>query len=222
MTNIYLIENIVTGQKYVGKTIHPIEHRFYCHCHDSNNTYIDNAIKAYGPESFKLSLLHQCPDEEWQYWEHFYIVEQNSHWTKGGYNLSWGGDHNPMEDEEVKRRHQEVCQSEIHRERKRIAATGKRHSLESRKKMSVVQRRLYENNPDLRRRVKMSQPTRISVDMLDTDGNILRTFDTLSDVCRYFGKSNTNAGRLKEMVDVFNIDGSRAKFWGYSWSFHKE
>lgn len=37
MTSIYLIENKITGQCYVGKTMHSIEHRFYQHCHDSNN-----------------------------------------------------------------------------------------------------------------------------------------------------------------------------------------
>ena len=221
MTNIYLITNKVTGQKYVGKTRNSIEYRFQQHCNDTNRTYIDNAIKAYGAENFELSLLRVCADTEWQHWEAYHIQQEHSHWTEGGYNLSLGGDHNPMEDEEVRKRHLAVCRSEEHRAKQRIASTGKRHSLESRAKMSRIQKSVYADVA-LRQKVKLHQPTRISVDMLDDEGNIIQTFDTLSDACRHFGKSNTNAGRLKEMIDVYNKSGERSKFWGYSWSKHIE
>ena len=68
----------------------------------------------------------------------------------------------------------------------------------------------------------MNQPSRISVNMLDEEGNIIKKFDSLSDACRFFGKSNTNAGRLKEYIDSYNKNGKRSKFWGYSWSYDKE
>ena len=183
MTNIYLITNNITQQRYVGKTIHAIEHRFEAHCHDTNNTYIDNAIKAYGRDNFSLELLKICDDSEWQYWETYYIKKMHAHWSDGGYNLSMGGDFNPMDDPEVKRRHAAACASSDHREKQRLAATGKRHTLESRKKMSMIQKQVY-SNPELRRKVKLNQPTVISVKMLDDQDNVIREFDSLTDVCR--------------------------------------
>ena len=216
MTNIYLITNNITQQRYVGKTIHTIEHRFEAHCHDTNNTYIDNAIKAYGRDNFSLELLKICDDSEWQYWETYYIKKMHSHWSEGGYNLSMGGDFNPMDDEEVKRRHAAACASPDHREKQRIAATGKRHSLESRKKMSAIQKQVYRN-PELRRKVKLNQPTVISVKMLDDQDNVIKEFDSLTDVCRYFNKDPGNTSALHSVLDKFNKNGKRAKFWGYAW-----
>ena len=79
MTNIYLITNKITGQRYVGKTIKKIEQRFEEHCYGGNNTYIDNAIQAHGRDQFSLELLHVCDDNEWKYWEAYYISEMHSH-----------------------------------------------------------------------------------------------------------------------------------------------
>lgn len=216
MTNIYLITNNITNQRYVGKTIHSIEHRFDAHCHDTNNTYIDNAIKAYGRDNFSIELLKVCYDDEWKYWETYYIRELHSHWSEGGYNLSMGGDYNPMEDEEVRHRHLVACASDGHQERLRKAATGKRHTLESRKKMSEIQKKVY-SDPDLRRRVKINQPTVIAVKMLDDQDNVIREFDSLTDVCRYFNKDQGNTSALHGVLDKFNKNGKRAKFWGHAW-----
>lgn len=216
MTNIYLITNNITQQRYVGKTIHTIEHRFEAHCHDTNNTYIDNAIKAYGRDNFSLELLKICDDSEWQYWETYYIKKMHAHWSDGGYNLSMGGDFNPMDDPEVKRRHAAACASSDHREKQRLAATGKRHTLESRKKMSMIQKQVY-SNPELRRKVKLNQPTVISVKMLDDQDNVIREFDSLTDVCRYFNKDQGNTSALHSVLDKFNKNGKRAKFWGHAW-----
>ena len=218
MTNIYLITNKLNGQKYVGKTIHTIQHRFseHCVCTADNHTYIDNAIKAHGKENFQVELLKECDDSEWQYWEHYYIKQMHSHWTEGGYNLSWGGDHNPMEDEEVKRRHAAACASESHREKQRKASSGKKHTLEARKRMCQIQKEVY-SNPELRRKVKLAQPTVISVYMLDDNDNILKRFDSLMDACRYFNKDCSYSSAIKGVLNKRNKNGKRSKMCGYAW-----
>lgn len=217
MTNIYLITNKINGKRYVGKTIHTIEHRFNQHCNDTNNTYINVAIRKHGKDNFEVSLLLQCEDSEWSYWESYFIEALHAHWSEGGYNLSRGGDHNPMEDGEVKRRHLEACQSQSHRDKLKAAASGKRHTKESREKMSKVQKEVY-SNPELRRKVKLHQPTVISVGMLDEDDKIIQTFDSLSDVCKYFNKDIGNTSSLSKMIDKRNKNGKRAKFWGHAWT----
>lgn len=221
MTNIYLITNLVTKQQYVGKTKYSIEHRFEGHCCDTNNTYIDCAIKKYGKSNFSVALLLSCEDDEWPKWEAHFIEVLHTHWTEGGYNLSRGGDHNPMEDPEVRRRHLVACQSESHREKQRIASTGKHHTAESREKMSKIQREIY-SDPVLRQKVKLNQPARFPVQMLDDSGNVVKEFVSLNDACRYLGKRLTDSGGLREAVDRFNKNGTRSRFWGYSWTAIKD
>lgn len=217
MTNIYLITNKLNGKKYVGKTIHSIEHRFEQHCHDTNNTYIDSAIRKYGRANFEVSLLLECEDSEWAYWESHFIEILHTHWLEGGYNLSRGGDNNPMKDEEVQRRHLKACQSESHRNKQRLASTGRRHTSESKAKMSLIQKKVY-SDPELRRKVKLHQPTVISVGMLDENENVIKIFDSLSDVCKYFQKDVGNTSSLSKMIDKRNKNGKRSKFWGHAWT----
>lgn len=218
MTTIYLITNKINGKKYVGKTLYSLKKRFDEHCigYKDNHMYIDSAIHKYGKENFTIDVLTTCDDSEWKYWENFYINQCNSHWSEGGYNLSWGGDHNPMEDEEVKRRHAVACASPEHREKLMKASTGKKHTLESRAKMSKIQKEVYKN-PELRRKVKLNQPKRIPVDMLDADDNLVMHFDTLMDACRYFGKSCAYSSSIKNMIDKYNKNGKRSRFLGYYW-----
>ena len=206
-------------KKYVGKTINSIEHRFKEHCYNdlSNHTYIDKAIQKYGKEHFTVELIMRCSD--WKYWEHQCIKLYHSHWTEGGYNLSWGGDHNPMEDKEVQRRHLAACRSKSHRDKQRKASLGKRHSPESKQKMSIIQKQIY-SDPALVRKVKLGQPTRFPVDMLDDSDKVIHSFDTLGDACRYCGRPTTDSGCLKQAVDKFNKNGKRAKFFGYAWTKH--
>ena len=217
MTNIYLITNKLNGKKYVGKTVKSINTRFLQHCNAPTHTYIDNALKKYGRKNFSVELLMQCKDDEWKYWETYYIKFLHTHISEGGYNLSMGGDHNPMEDEEVRHRHALVCKSDAFRNKQRLKSLGRYHTEESRKKMSIVQKQVY-SDLELRRRVKLHQPTIIPIGMLDEQGNIIKVFESLADVCRYFNKDAGNISALHKYADKINKNGKRAKFWGYSWT----
>ena len=140
-----------------------------------------------------------------------------SHWTEGGYNLSMGGDYNPMVDEEVRRRHRIACNAPERKAKLSKSARGRRHTPESRAKMSKIQKELYANDAELRRRVKINQPTRIPVAMLGDDDNIIKEFDTLADVCRYFDKDQGYTSALHGVLDKYNKNGKRSKFWGHAW-----
>lgn len=221
MTNIYIITNLITKQQYVGKTIHSIEHRFYEHCHDSqSSTYIDVAIRKYGASNFRVDLLYQCEDSEWQHWEKHFIKCMHTHYTEGGYNISRGGDINPMDDPECRKHHLNAIRDPERLAKIAKKALGRKHTAESRSKMSQIQKALYED-PKLRYKVKMNQPNRKCVYMIN-DGHVVKKFDSLSDACRYFNRPTTNAGRLQECVDAFNKNGKRCKFWGYNWSYNAE
>ena len=217
MTNIYVITNLITGTQYVGKTIKTLEQRFYSHCQDSSKVCIAAAIRKYGKENFTISLLQEVRDSEWKYWEEYYIRVLKTHWTDGGYNLSRGGDWNPMDDPEVRRRHAEACASESHRAKQRIASLGYKHTLEAKKKMSEIQK-IVQNLPEVKHKVRMNQPTRQPVIMLDKDENVIETFDTLVQACEYHNKNVGYTSAIKQVADKYNKNGKRAKFLGYYWS----
>lgn len=105
---IYLIENTLQNKKYVGQTVsHRKNHNKYrpfgfqgrfndhvseaiCNTKKKQCRYLNNAIRAYGKDFFKVSLLHTCPKEELDMWEKHYIQAENTLFPNG-YNLTKGG-----------------------------------------------------------------------------------------------------------------------------------
>jgi group I intron endonuclease len=85
---IYLIENLVNHKRYVGKTIQTLEERFYQHCSRNIPTMpITSAIKKYGSDNFKISILENVTDENsLNSREIFWIEEMNPE-----YNILKGG-----------------------------------------------------------------------------------------------------------------------------------
>ena len=71
MKNIYLVENVVTKEKYVGQTKHTITKRLQQHIATSKRTdcrlgqtkFFQN-IRIYGEQNFTIRLLEVVEDEE--------------------------------------------------------------------------------------------------------------------------------------------------------------
>jgi group I intron endonuclease len=86
---IYLIRNNRNNLVYIGQSIH-IEQRIKQHFSQQNKdrTLIDSAIAEY-PEDFSWEILQECPREELNYWEDYYIYYYNS--MNFGYNRVYGG-----------------------------------------------------------------------------------------------------------------------------------
>ena len=91
-----------SGKKYVGQCLkylsngrkHGYIGRWKEHIRDS--TYKDccrilNAsIRKYGPENFTLEILKECPEDELNFYEKYYITNLNT-LNPNGYNLTEGG-----------------------------------------------------------------------------------------------------------------------------------
>lgn len=94
---IYLITNLINGKKYVGQTRTSVQERWYRHCCRANTEKaigIDGAIKKYGAENFSCETIKECPIEELDKWEIYYIKEYKTYQGDNadiGYNLTLGG-----------------------------------------------------------------------------------------------------------------------------------
>lgn len=121
---IYLIENKTTKQKYIGQSI-DIERRWREHSVWTRNTsYIDKSIAKYGIDNFSIDIIEVIKDandldKREQYWINYY----NTYKDKNHYNLTPGGDFNPMK-----------VQDNI--EKMKQSLTGRKLKQETKEKMS--------------------------------------------------------------------------------------
>ena len=222
MIRIYLITNLINGKQYVGKTKYSLAHRFRQHCNnDYYKTHIHNAIKKYGRENFTIAQICTCNDDCWKELEQFYIKKYHTHYSEGGYNTTWGGDDNPMDDIGVKRRHQQAMSTP---ERRKLDSEmiRKYNSSEIRKQhdkaTSLRQKGIYNDNFR-----KWNDQNKKPIAMIDEDGNILQTFESCAAARRYVEQTDHitvpicyNA-TFKRYADKFNKNGKRAKFLGRCW-----
>ena len=218
MIDIYIITNMINGKQYVGKTQRGYELRFREHCSahaNGFNTYIGNAIHKYGVENFRVDLLKQVPDDSWEYWEAFYIKKFKTMYSQGGYNMTPGGDSNPMDIPEVRQRHLEACRTEEHK--KRISEAS-RNRVVSAKTREIIRR----NNKINAEKVlsgfrKYNDSRKVKVSALLSD-KVVASFDSLSEACAFVGTPSTNGGCILEVCDKYNKNGKRAKLYKYSWT----
>lgn len=104
---IYQITNKVNGKVYIGQTKHSLEKRKKEHMNAVRTgikmSYIHKAIRRYGAGCFSWRVLYLCDDPlVLNLMETFKIMVNHSHVSEGGYNLTWGGEDNPMNSIEIR------------------------------------------------------------------------------------------------------------------------
>jgi group I intron endonuclease len=86
---------------YIYKTVNLINNKCYIGFHATNNEYdgyigsgllLKRAIKKEGIDNFISGILEYVTVENWRDRESYWIKEMGAHVSKGGYNLTWGGD----------------------------------------------------------------------------------------------------------------------------------
>lgn len=85
---IYAVYNTLNGMKYIGQhTTVNLEDGYL-----GSGTLVQCVISKHGKEIFDYGILEYCKNkEELNKREIFWIKELHSHYTEGGYNLTWGG-----------------------------------------------------------------------------------------------------------------------------------
>ena len=95
---IYKITNNFNGYSYIGQSV-DIKRRWYEHSkistHKNEMYCFQNALKKYGVENFTFEILEECPREQLNEREKFYIKQYRTFigWKDcKGYNSTTGGD----------------------------------------------------------------------------------------------------------------------------------
>lgn len=90
---IYKIVNDINDKVYIGQTRTSIHKRWHAHLTryaSGDKKGIYGAMKKYGINHFSIQAIVECPVEELNDLEIFYIKKYNSYYN--GYNLTIGGD----------------------------------------------------------------------------------------------------------------------------------
>lgn len=93
MVGIYKIQNKLNGKIYIGQS-NDIERRFKEHCcpnrYLKSKIIVEYAIQKYGKENFDFSVIEECPIEQLNERETYWINYYDS--CKNGYNCNEGGE----------------------------------------------------------------------------------------------------------------------------------
>ena len=143
MMIIYKTTNIINGKIYIGKD-------------EKNNpkylgsgTILKLAIKKYGKENFKKEILEYCNNREFLCILEIYWIEKlQSKNPKIGYNIKNGGNggYTYIDNEEIKYK---ISKNHADISGEKNPMFGKKHTDESRLKMSINTKKCYEKNPHL-------------------------------------------------------------------------
>ena len=92
-SGIYIIRNIVNNKCYIGQTNNLkarwIKHKNFLKNNKHHNRHLQAAWNKYGAEEFVFEILEECPIEELDEKETYYIHKYETHIN--GYNLDEGG-----------------------------------------------------------------------------------------------------------------------------------
>jgi len=85
---IYLVKNLLNNKIYVGFHASNKEYDQYL----GSGTLIKKAIKLYGKNNFVKGIIEYVNENNWKEREIYWINKMNSHVSRGGYNLTIGGE----------------------------------------------------------------------------------------------------------------------------------
>lgn len=105
ISGIYYIKNIINNKLYVGQSV-DVYARLSRHKTDlrggRDSKHLQKSYNKYGEDNFEFMILMECPVEDLDYWEKYYIAKWNTQNENFGYNLDGGGSKSRLMSEETK------------------------------------------------------------------------------------------------------------------------
>ena len=127
---IYKVTNTVNGKIYIGQTVRTLKERKQEHLLSAKQGYnfkFYNAIRKYGEDVFTWKIIQRCDTiEELNNAESHWVAYYNSY--NNGYNMTPGGEFNPMLDKEIRHKHLVKVQSDEFRHK--VSNTMKKYVAE--------------------------------------------------------------------------------------------
>ena len=210
---------MVNGMCYIGQTQKPLKYRWREHVRDSEikDFKLYRAIRKYGVDAFKVDTIEKVNTTEElnrqeKYWVDYFDSFNN------GYNSTLGGEDNPMNHEENRRKISitnkgmknflgKTHTSET-KARMSKSATGRIRSEEDKLKQSITRK---EKGMGAKKGIE--HPCSVQVNQLDIKtGKVIRTFPTVSDAEIYFRGKITSA-----IHRVLNDNYCNVTAYGYKW-----
>mgnify|MGYP000883434576 CR=1 FL=1 len=95
-SGIYMIKNMINNKVYIGQAVN-IERRWNEHINDlyanrHNNKHLQRAWNKDGANNFIFNIVEECPKDELNDREIYYIAQYKAHNMKYGYNKTYGGE----------------------------------------------------------------------------------------------------------------------------------
>mgnify|MGYP000209157578 CR=1 FL=1 len=141
MGDIYCLTS-PSDKKYIGQSVKFLSSgkkwgylkRWRQHCYEAkiNKGFcrlLDNAIRKYNPDAFKVELLKECSIDELDYYEQYYISKYNT-LKPNGYNLTTGKSQSRQSEEtKIKRSESMLGKNKGNSLKKRIRQRDKDNNL---------------------------------------------------------------------------------------------
>ena len=190
---IVYMHTVPNGRKYIGITSQEPSRRWRGGMHYSYNKRFFAVIVKYGWDNIKHEiLLENLSQEEAEEKEIALIKALKTDQEEYGYNLTSGG------------KGATGCIKSLEtREKLRAINTGRKHTDETKKKMSENRKGKFTGAENPRAR---------KVGQYDMDGNLIKVWDSLQDVSRAFSVAESN---------IWNVcNGNRKTAKGFVWRYY--
>lgn len=207
--HIYKIVNSVNDKVYIGQTKRTIDFRYRQHiCTAKSATKrhsaIHNAMLKYGIENFHVELIEDCPIEQMDEREMYWIEQYDS--FRNGYNRTVGGEKGVLidEDEIIALWNDGYSVKDIH-----LKTNHDKHII----KEILLERGITRDELKDRRNTVAGMKRRLPVYQYDRDGNFIREFTSIFDAADAYGTSHWNIRN--------SVFGNHKTACGYQWSTQK-
>lgn len=209
MYSLYIHTNKINNKKYVGITNQKPTNRWKNGFGYKGSPKFFNAIVKYGWDNFKHEIIFDnLTKEEAQNKEKEYIKKLKTTNDKYGYNIQIGGGISDI--------------SEIGRLNMRLSALGRKHTNETKKKMSLSHigkqkclgyKHSEETKEKHRKAMLGTKNCRCrAIEQYDLNGNFIKRFEYMQQAVDELGlKSSSHISMC--------CNGKRNKYGGYKWKY---
>lgn len=188
-SGVYMIINQVNQKVYVGSSRdlkgRGKKHFSLLRKNKHTNTYLQQSFNKYGEENFKLEILKYCKENQLLKWEQHFMNKYNSANHDCGYNLEIRADRKIISEESRRK-------SSISHKGKISGMKGKKHSEESKRKMSLSRLGEKQSEETKKKRSKALKGRKFSPEHIEKMKKRIVTVETREKIRKgHLGKKHT-------------------------------